>query len=242
MKKISIVSLASLVFLLICSGVEKILSYILFDQVAALVIGVIILIVSGVFALAVKESRVMNIICFVISSVSMGFLLRAWYVNRGFDNTFLTMALVSLCAVLYLWCFFALSKIPFIHRSRAAYIVLCVGYAVVSLVLYLVVMLNTKTTYVSTFGYYMAMELAFIFAMSLEVNTSDELIRNLTLSSYSVLVVAVIAAVVVLMAAGGGDCDCDCGPDGCCDSCDCSGCDGCSCGEGSDGKKRKRKK
>lgn len=242
MKKISIVSLASLVFLLLCSLVEEIVSLFVFNQVAALILGVIILIISGIIALAVRESRTVNILCFIISSVAMGFLIRAWYINRGFDNSFSLMLLVSLAAVLYLWCFFALSKIPFIHKSKAAYAILCIAYAILSLVLYLIVMLNTETTYVSTFGYYMIIELAFIFAMSLEVNNSDELIRNLTLSTYSVLIVAIIAAVIMLIAAGGGDgCDCDCTPDGCCDGLE-GCCDGCSCGEGSGGKKRKRKK
>ena len=76
--------------------------------------------------------------------------------------------------------------------------------------------------------------ISFIFAMSLEVNNHDELIRNLTLSTYSVLAVAVIVAVIGLMAAAGdGDCDCDCGG---CDGCDC--CDGIDCSSGSKKKKK----
>ena len=83
----------------------------------------------------------------------------------------------------------------------------------------------------------MIIELAFIFAMSLEVNNRGELIRNLALSTYSVFIVAIIAGVVIIAALAGGDCDCDCGADGCCepDYCDCIDC------FDSD-KKRKKKK
>jgi hypothetical protein len=173
----------------------------------------------------------------MLSSVAMGVLIRAWYINRQFDNSFAVMTVISLGAVLYLWIFFALSKIPFIHKSKAAYTCLCVLYAVLSGALYFLVMMNTETTFVSTCGYYMIIELAFIFAMSLEVNNKKELIRNLALSTYSVFIVAIIAGVVIVAALAGGDCDCDCGADGCCepDCCDCIDC------FDSD-KKRKKKK
>ncbi len=219
MKKISIVSLASFIFLLLCSGIAVILDGLLENQVAALIIGCAILIVSALLAFILKESNLMNIICFLLSSVSMGFLLRAWYINRGFDNSFGLMAFISFGAVLYLWIFFALSKIPFVHRSKKTYIALCVFYAALSIGLYIAAVIFTKTTYVSTFGFYMIIEFAFIFAMSLEVNEPNELIRNLTLSTYSVFGVALIVAVFVILAALGGDadCDCDCLADGCCD-------------------------
>ncbi len=91
----------------------------------------------------------------------------------------------------------------------------------------------------------MIIELAFIFAMSLEVNTKEELVRNLTLSTYSVFIVAIIAAVVIVAAAAGGDCDCDCGAEGCCDDgcvdcCDCGSCGG--SGETSLKKSKKKKR
>ena len=82
-------------------------------------------------------------------------------------------------------------------------------------------MLNTKTTYVSTFGYYMLIEMAFIYAMCLEASTWQELVRNLTLSTYSVFGVAVVVGVFVLIAAGGGDADCDCECGDACECCDC---------------------
>ena len=242
MKKITLVSLASFLFLILASSVA-VLTRGAFgksndEAIRAACIGIGILIASGVLALIIRSNNYTNIICFFVNAVAMGILIRAWYIFRGFDNTFFTMLIVSLATVLYLWVFFALTKIPFVHRSKAAYTLLCVLYVILSAVLYIIAVAKTHTTYLSTFGYYMIIELAFIFAMSLEVNEPGELIRNLTLSTYSIFLAVIIGAVVIIaVAAGGdGDCDCDCGPDGC----ECC-CDGLDCYDGTTGQKKKKK-
>lgn len=241
MKKITIVSLSSFVFLFIASATAILTRGIFTSAGVAVLFGVLTLAVSGLVAFIIREKTPINLICFIINSVAMGILIRAWYIFRGFDNSFGIMLLVSLATVLYLWVFFALSKIPFIHKSKAAYIVLCVVYVLISVILYCIAVVKTETTYLSTFGYYMILELAFIFAMSLEVNTPQELIRNLSLSTYSIFLVAIIAVVVIVIAAASGDCDCDCGPEGCCDGECCECFDGCDIG-GTDSAKNKRKK
>lgn len=241
MKKITIVSLASFGFLFLTSLCARLTRGVFSGALAPLIIGLSILIVSGVLAFIIREKLSMNLICFVINSIAMGILIRAWYILRGFDNSFGVMLIVSLATVIYLWVFFALSKIPFIHKSKAAYIALCVIYACLSALIYYIAVLKTETTYLSTFGYYMILELAFIFAMSLEVNTKEELIRNLTLSTYSIFLVAIIAAVVVVIAAASGDCSCDCGPEGCCDG-ECCECLDCGGGGGNESSAKKRHK
>ena len=240
MKKISLVSLSSLLFLFLCSLVAYLTEGVLSEQLTALILGVVILALSGVLALVAKERLWLNCLCFMLSSVAMGILIRAWYINRGFNNSFATMALVSLAAVAYLWLFFALSRIPLFRRSRRAYIIYAAIYAALSGIGYLAVMLNTKTTFVSTFGYYMIIELAFIFAMSLEVEDARHLVRNLTLSTYSVFAVAIgvgVAVLLSLVCGEGGDCDCD---GDCCECVDC--CDGCDCDTGSEYRKKKKNK
>lgn len=234
MKKISIVSLASLLFLSLCSAVARLTRDLFPGATVALIVGGVVLCISGALALILGRRLWANVLCFFISALAMGILIRAWYLVRGLDNTFAVMMLVSLAAVAYLWVFFALSRLPFIRQSRVAYTVLCIVYLLLSIGGYLAVMLNTKTTFVSTFGYYMGLELAFIFAMSMEVSTPEALIRNLTLSTYSILVVALIAGVIALMAvAGDGDCDC-----GGCDGCDCCDCSGFGDGQGKSNKKK----
>ena len=240
MKKIGVVSIASFLFLGLCSVSEFLLRDLLTHQVYTLLIGVGILTVSGIIALLSRENAVLNTVCFLLSSVAMGVLIRAWYINRGFDNTLPVMLLISFCTVLYLWLFFALSRLPFISRSRTVYLIFAASYAVLSGIIYLIVMLNTRTTFVSTFGYYMLIELAFILAMSMEVENGKQLWRNLTLSTYSVFVVALGVAVAVILAlvcGEGADCDCDCGG---CECLEC--CDGVDLSSGGGADKRRKNK
>ena len=138
------------------------------------------------------------------------------------------MALISVGAVVYLWMYFALIRLPVVKESEGVTVALTALYVVISLIVYFVLVFTTETNFVSTVGFYAIIELSFIFAMSLEVNNTKELIRNLTISTYSVFIVAIVV-VVFALAASGGDCDCDCG------GCDCGGTSG-----GTD-KKAKRK-
>lgn len=225
MKKITIVSAASFIFLLICSIVARITKGLFSGYWAPLIIGVVILAVSGIIALAVRKSTPVNIFCAVLSAIAMGFIVRAWYILRGLENSIFVTVLISLGAVIYLWIYFALIRIPIVKDSAKVTVAVTALYLVVSIVVYILLVLKTHTNFVSTVGFYAFIEISFIFAMSLEVNNQEELIRNLTISTYSVLAVAVIVAIIALMAlAGDGDCDCDCGGcDSCCDGLDCSG-------------------
>lgn len=226
MKKISIVSLASFIFLLISSVVALVSKGIFADAKSPLICGCIILAISGILAFIIRISTPVNIFCFFLSSLAMGLLIRAWYNLRGLENGIATMLLISLFLVGYMWVFFAISRIPFIRHNRTVFIIYSIVFVLLSVVAYVILVLNTKTSYISTMGYYAIIQLGFIFAMSLEANDRDELIRNLTLSTYSAFVVAIIVAIFFVIAMLGGDgldCDCDCGGDCGCEACDASG-------------------
>ena len=237
MKKITLVSIASFLFLFVSSSVAVPSRYVFESSVAAFIVGLALLIGSGVLSLLTGEKNGLNLLCFFLSAVSMGILMRAWYIVRGFDNSFLTVMGVTLAVVLYLWVFYALSRIPALRSSHLVFIIFVIAFVIISAVLYFIVMANTETTYVSTFGYYMIIELGFIFAMSLEAENKEELIKNLAHSTYSVFIVAIVVGVAVLVAALGGDCDCDCSGD-----CDCGSCDGgdCGCGDSADSVRKKK--
>jgi hypothetical protein len=239
MKKITIVSAASFIFLLLCSLVARITRGLFLQFYVPLIIGIAILAVSGIIALIIKDRTPINVLCAILSSVAMGFIVRAWYILRGLENPIYVTALISLGAVAYLWIYFALIRIPPIKESAGVTAAVTALYIILSLVFYIILVVKTDTNFVSTVGFYAFIEISFIFAMSLEVNNNHELIRNLTLSTYSVFAVALIVAVIALMAAAGdGDCDCDCGGcEGCGDCCECL--DGIDCSNS--GKKRKKK-
>ncbi len=73
-----------------------------------------------------------------MSSVAMGFFIRSWYILRELDNSIFVMTLISFGCVLYLWCFFALTRIPFIKRSKPLAVISVILYLALSAALYTV--------------------------------------------------------------------------------------------------------
>ena len=224
LKKITVVSLCSFVFLFICSLFAELTEGIFTEFLPPLVVGLVILFFSGIIAFMIREKTEINLICFVMSAIAMGFLMRAWYILRNLNNSLITMFVISLLCVVYLWIYFSVIRIPLIRRSTKMCIASTVIYFATTIAIYIYFAITTKTNFLSTIGYYMLIEAAFIFAMMLEVNSREELIRNLTLSTYSVFVVAIIIAVIAATAVlGDGDCDIDCCGDCCCDTVDFAG-------------------
>ena len=196
MKKISIVSLFSFLFLFLASVVAYVLGFVNFEHAwVPLVIGVAILIVSGLVALVVKRIVGVNVLCSIISAVALGFMIRSWYVFRGFENALWILVCVSLACVVYLWAVFGLAHLPFARNHPKIFLLIVV---LVSLAGYVCLLIFTQTTFVSTFGYYMIVEIAFLFAMFVTSDSVRKLIRNLTLSTYSVFIVAIIIAIMIL--------------------------------------------
>lgn len=196
MKKITFISLISFLFLSLCSVFECLYRCIPFEEAwVPLVIGFGYLIISGVLAVYVKRNVIGNIICFIINSAALGFCIRAWYMFRDFDNPLWVMLLVSLACVVYLLIFYFSLYIPFIEKHLNVYIWV---FLVLTLVLYLIVMIESTTTYVSTFGYFVIVEIAFILAMCNQQNSLKHLFRDVVISTYSVLIVAIIIALIML--------------------------------------------
>ncbi len=238
MKKTLIMTLASFAFLTVCSLVAFFTGSFIGTGVdyglagGILTVGLIILAVSGVIAFFAKENIPLNIFCSLLSAVALGFCIRSWYIFRGLENDFYVMVLVSLAAASVLLVYFLLSRIPFFGQN-------IIGYTFVFLILalgaYIPAVIFTRTTFLSTLGYYMLIEIAFVYAFFAEADGKRSFLRNFTLSTYSVLGIAVIIVVIVLCLVGGdGDCDCDCSD--CCDCCDCQG-----AGGGSNTKRKKKR-
>lgn len=201
MKKISLVSLMSFIFLITASITTYFLKYVSFNNTTTpLFIGLGTLIASGLFAILAKKIFGLNIICFILSAIAFGFCIRTWYIFNQYDNSLLTILLVSLACIAYLWIFYLLAHIPIFEKHFTAFFW---SYIIVSFILYILTILLTKTTYVSTFGFYMLIEMAFIFALCYDSKNIKELIRAITISTYSVFIVIII----ILLLLSNGDFD-----------------------------------
>ncbi len=228
MKKSALISFSSLIFLLMSSLVAYLLSdTALPSPYIYLALGAGLLASGAVLAYISGEILPLNILCFSLSAVALGFMIRAWYAFRGFENSMEIMILVSLAAAVYLFISFLVLKIPFIKRHRTPFLVI---YVLLSLIAYIVVVFTTETTYVSTFGYYMIVELAFLYAELTEVSGLKELVRALTVCTFSVFGVGLVILLMLLLGDGDIDPGCDC-----LELCDCGSAD-----DGT-GKKKKRK-
>ena len=185
---------------MICSIVAYCLRFTDFNnKVYLLVTGVGILVVSGILFAITHKIFVFRIICFIFNAVALGFCIRCWYVFRGFDNPLWLMLLVSLACLVYLLVFYALLYIPTIEKHFKIYIWIMLA---ITVIIYFILVCAAKTTFLSTFGYYLIIEFAFIFAMCADADAISELLFNITVSTYSVFIVAIIIA--ICMFAGDG--------------------------------------
>lgn len=196
MRKIGIVSLISFIFLSFCSITEYLLRNITFnDYFIPLLIGFGILIISGIVSAIIKEDLYFNIVCFLYNAIALGFCLRSWYMYRGFDNALWVQILISFACVMYLLVFYFLLYIPFFDKHFKIYIW---SFLILTLIAYILIIIFSKTTFMSTFGYFVIIEIAFIFAMCKREEDFTDLFRNITLSSFSVLIVAIIILLIML--------------------------------------------
>lgn len=212
MKRLGRMILASFLFLTVCSLVGYLAYYTKITN-----FWVMFGIASGVLALGIGLGFVKHVSCkivaFFINAVSMGFYLQSWYINRGFRNSIWLMLGVAALAVAYTIVFVLPLFIPSVSRHYGVYVTI---FILLSLGGYVALVICTKTTWVSTLGYYGILQLSFILGSSFGCNDLEDEVRALWLSSYSIVV---CAAIILLMVLGGDGCDCD-------GSCDCGGGDG----------------
>lgn len=195
MKKISITSLISFIFLFISSLTCYFLRYANLNAIQLICTSLGVLFVDGIFYVLSHKNFIANNLCLLICSIALGFGIRSWYVYRNLDNNLLTMTLVTLCSVLHLFIFFLLTKIPYFKDNKKPFLI---GYILLSIVIYTIIVFQTSTTYISTFGYYMIAQLAFAYASIHETNDYKSLIMNVTkYSFFSVLAILIIILVII---------------------------------------------
>ena len=162
-----------------------------------------ILLVGIIFTIALWKNATYKLISVFVNAVSMGFYLRSWYIFRGFDNPLWLMLCVSLLAAAYLFVFILPLYIDALNRHYGWYLLI---FTILSIAGYVCLVIFTKTTWVSTLGYYGLLQLGFIMCLSLDASNKRNLYESWQYSSYTVAVCAVIILIIVLsVTAGDGD-------------------------------------
>ena len=192
----------SLAFLITASVVGYIGRFIPLDFWWIFGIATVILVVGVIFTAAFRKNPTYKLISVFINAVSMGFYLRSWYINRGFDNALWLMLCVSLLAAAYLFVFILPLYVDAINRHYGWYLLV---FTVLSVAGYVCLVVLTKTTWVSTLGYYGLLQLGFIMTMSMDASNKKNLYESWQAASYTVAVCAVIILIIALSVAEGGD-------------------------------------
>ena len=196
MSKIKSALLFSFAFFTLASIVAYLLGFISFPSPwIPLVIGLGIMILAGAYEFISEHSLIINIVCSVANSLALGFCVRAWYVYRDFNNGIVTMLLLALSCVAYMLLFCLPLFIPFLERHIKSYFWI---FVILSLAVYIGLLFTTKTTYLSTFGYYSIVNVLFIIAMCRDSRNIRSFVRKMTLSTSGVALVAVTIAVLML--------------------------------------------
>ena len=154
-----------------------------------------VLVLGFVLVLLTRRHNFVKLIIVALNSVSMGFYLRSWYINRGFNNSLWLMLAVSLLASVYFVVFLLPLLIPALNRHYGWYVSV---FTLLSIVGYVLLVVLTKTTWVSTLGYYGILQLGFIISLSFKCDSRKELYNSFLASSYSVAVCALIILIIVV--------------------------------------------
>ncbi len=196
MSKIKSALIFSFAFFTLASVVAYLLRFLSFSSPwIPLGIGVGLMIFAGAYEFISEHSLKMNIVCSVANSLALGFCVRAWYIYRDFDNGIATMLLLALSCAVYMLLFCLPLCIPFLDRHIKLHFWI---FVLLSLAVYIWLLFTTKTTYLSTFGYYSIVNVLFIIAMCRDSRNIRSFVRKMTLSTSGVALVAVTIAVLML--------------------------------------------
>ena len=156
-----------------------------------------ILVAGLILSLSCRKNKSVKLTSIFINAVAMGFYLRSWYINRGFNNPLWLILCVSLLAAAYIFVFILPLYIDAINRRYGWYLLV---FSLLSIAGYVCLVVLTKTTWVSTLGYYGLLQIGFIISMSMNGSSKLKLYASWQIASYTV---AVCAAIILIIALGG---------------------------------------
>lgn len=205
MSKIKVVSICSALFFLVSSLTHLLLSNTTLTPKNLIIITFIILAFSVLLALIWRNSTSFHILCLFLNGVALGFAIHAWLVYKGYDLSFIQLLGISGLCLAFLWVVCLITRIPIVQQNPFVTKLVVIILVIVSVVAYIFLILFVKTTWLSTFGYEMIVQLALMIAVYIHSEDIPQLIKRMLLCSYSVIIVAIIIAIIVL----GGDFDLD---------------------------------
>lgn len=194
MKKITIISIITFLFFLLSSVLTYCLKIIVdLSKWKFLIIGAVLILLSGILAIIFEKK--IYILCLVMNSIALSFMMRAWYLYTGHNNSLLIMILLAIMCVSYLWIFYGLIQIPFIERHIKGFAII---FVILSIIIYILIIIFTKTSFMSTLGYYSIINISFVICLCINAENFDDVIMNMMIASFSVVLVGIVIALIML--------------------------------------------
>ena len=210
MKKVSLASLFVYLVLFLSSATTAVSKLFLADYKIPLIIAGAALAVSGIVTLLIKRSTFINIVCFIINSISLGLAVRGFYLFMGREIGFVTMLIISAMVTV---CFFVLGlSIRIFHNTRKSivYIIASIIY-VLAIVGVGYIAYKTADIQLYTIAFYLTSVFGFIFTVGVNSDEMDTFFRSVVLSTCSIFAVVIgIVILIIALSSGDADCDCDC--------------------------------
>ena len=205
MSKIKVVSICSALFFLVSSLTHLLLSNTTLTPKNLIITTFIILAFSVLLAFIWRNSTIFHILCLFLNGVALGFAIHAWLVYKGYGLSFIQLLGISGLCLAFLWVVYLITRIPIVQHNSFVTKLVVIILVIVSFIAYILLILFVKTTWLSTFGYEMIIQLALMIVVYTHSEDIPQLIKRMLLCSYSVIIVAIIIAIIVL----GGDFDLD---------------------------------
>lgn len=196
MRKLSYLTLFSIVFLFFSAIVTSLTGMIRFKSAwIPLIIAFAILILSTVLSVVCRDNlNGKSLFMTALNSIALGFAIRAWYIFRNIDNPVRVLLPVALAASAVLIFFYAISLIPFVDRHYSVFFWIL---SALILALYITVAVLTRTTFMSTFGFYLIFTWTLTLCMC-NCSEFESLYTQMLIASFSIWVVAIIILLLML--------------------------------------------
>ena len=194
MRKLCYLTLFSIVFLFFSAIVTSLTGMIRFKSAwIPLIIAFAILILSTVLSVICRDNlNGKSLFMTALNSIALGFAIRAWYIFRNINNPVRVLLPVALAASAVLIIFYAISLIPFVDRHYSVFFWIL---SALILALYITVAALTRTTFMSTFGFYLIFTLTLCMCNCSEF---ESLYTQMLIASFSIWVVAIIILLLML--------------------------------------------
>lgn len=196
MRKLSYLTLFSIVFLFFSAIVTSLTGMIRFKSAwIPLIIAFAILILSTVLSVVCRDNlNGKSLFMTALNSIALGFAIRAWYIFRNINNPVRVLLPVALAASAVLIIFYAISLIPFVDRHYSVFFWIL---SALILALYITVAALTRTTFMSTFGFYLIFTWTLTLCMC-NCSEFESLYTQMLIASFSIWVVAIIILLLML--------------------------------------------